>query len=97
MNRNSPILGFLIGAVFPLIGFVIVYFIFRNGSQSIENFVSNYWTSNKTFAKLLTLSILANLAPFVYFNAKRLDYLSKGVFIATMIYVVFIILLMYVW
>ena len=97
MNRNSPILGFFIGAVFPLIGFIIVYFIFRNGSQSIESFVSNSCSNNKNLARLLTLSILANLAPFVYFNTKRLDYLSKGVFIATMIYVVFIILLMYVW
>lgn len=97
MKRNIPVVGFIIGAIAPLLGFLIVYLIFRNGSQSLENFISNYWSNNKTFAKLLTLSLLANLLPFVYCNYKRYDYISKGIFIATMLYVVFIVLLMYVW
>jgi len=97
MKRNVPILGFVIGALTPLLGFVIVYLIFRNGSQSLGDFFSNYWSNNRTFAKLMTLSLLANLAPFVYCNSKRLDYISRGIFVATMLYVVFIILLMFVW
>lgn len=97
MKRNIPVVGFIIGAIVPLLGYLIVYLIFRNGSQSLESFTSAYWSNNKTFAKLLTLSILANLVPFVYCNAKRYDYVSRGVFVATMLYVVFIILLMFVW
>lgn len=97
MRRDVPIIGFIIGALVPLLGFLIVYFIFRAGSQSIESFVSNYWKDNRTFAKLMTLSLLANLAPFVYCNSKRYDYISRGIFIATMLYVVFIVLLMFVW
>jgi amino acid permease len=97
MKRNIPVLGFIIGALTPLIGFAIVYFIFRNGSQSIADFAKAYWANNRTFAKLMTLSLLANLIPFVYCNSKRLDYTSRGIFVATMLYVVFIVLLMFVW
>lgn len=97
MKRNVPVIGFIIGALVPLFGFMVVYMIFKNSNQSLESFVSAYWANNKTFAKLMTLSILANLIPFVYCNFKRYDYISRGVFIATMLYVVFIILLMFVW
>jgi hypothetical protein len=48
-------------------------------------------------SKVLTLSILINLAPFVYFINKRLDYALRGVFIATMLYALLIILIMFVW
>ena len=97
MRRNVPILGFIIGAIVPLLGFAVVYLLFRNPNQSLESFISVYWANNKMFAKLMTLSILANLIPFVYCNFKRYDYVSRGIFIATMLYVVFIILLMFVW
>lgn len=97
MKRNVPVLGFIIGALVPLLGYFIVYLIFRNGGQSLESFTAAYWPDNKNFAKILTLSILANLVPFVYCNFKRYDYVSRGVFIATMLYVVFIVLLMFVW
>lgn len=97
MKRNIPIIGFIIGALVPLLGYFIVYLIFRNGGQSLESFTTAYWSNNKTFAKIMTLSILANLVPFVYCNFKRYDYVSRGIFIATMLYVVFIVLLMFVW
>jgi hypothetical protein len=43
------------------------------------------------------LSLLANLVPFVWFTSKRLDFWARGVFIATMIYVLFIVLIKFVW
>lgn len=97
MKRDIPVIGFIVGALTPMLGFFVVYLIFKNNGQSIENFIKAYWANNKTFAKLLTLSLLANLLPFVYCNFKRYDYISKGVFVATMLYVVLIVLLMFVW
>jgi hypothetical protein len=41
--------------------------------------------------------LLINLIPFVYFNMKRLDYAMRGVFIATMLYALFIVLVKFVW
>ncbi len=97
MKRDIPVIGFIIGALTPVLGFFIVYLIFRNGDLSFENFIKATWPRNRDFAKLLTLSLLANLIPFVYCNFKRYDYISKGVFVATMLYVVLIVLLMFVW
>jgi amino acid permease len=97
MKRNVPIVGFIIGAILPLLGFFIVYLIFKSTGQSLSSFINSYWVNNKTFAKLITLSILINLLPFVYFNSKRMDYASRGVFVSTMLYVVFVLLLMFVW
>ncbi len=97
MKRDIPIIGFIIGALMPILGYIVVYLLFRSGSQSLENFTNANWPNNKTFAKILTLSLLANLLPFVYCNFKRYDYILRGIFIATMIYVVFIVLLMFVW
>jgi amino acid permease len=97
MRRDIPVLGFIIGALAPVLGFIVVYLIFRAGSQSLEHFITSNWSNNKTFAKILTLSLLANLIPFVYCNYKRYDYISRGIFIATMLYVVLIVLLMFVW
>lgn len=97
MKRDIPIIGFIIGALMPILGYIVVYLLFRSGSQSLENFTNANWSNNKTFSKILTLSLLANLLPFVYCNFKRYDYILRGIFIATMIYVVFIVLLMFVW
>jgi hypothetical protein len=97
MKRNVPILGFILGAIVPLLGLLVVYLKITSGNSSLESFVSACWANKENFAKLMTLSILANLIPFVYCNFKRYDYVSRGIFVATMLYVVFIVLLKYVW
>lgn len=97
MKRDTPIIGFIIGALLPIIGYLIVYSVFKAGSQSLSNFTQTYISQHKLFAKLITLSILINLIPFAYCNFKRYDYIARGVFIATMLYVVFVILMMFVW
>ncbi len=97
MKYNVPIVGFIIGLLLPIIGYAIVYFIFKNNGQDLIQFTKLHWANGKNFSKLLTLSILINLIPFVYCNSKRYDYISRGVFIATMLYVVFIVLIMFVW
>jgi amino acid permease len=96
MKRDVPVLGFIIGAILPLVGFFIAYLIFKQG-ESLSEFITYRWPNHKAFAKIMTLSLLINLLPFVWFNSKRKDYLARGVFIATMLYVVFIILVMFVW
>jgi hypothetical protein len=48
-------------------------------------------------SKVLTLGLLINLVPFVYFVFKHLDYALRGVFIATMLYALLIVLIMFVW
>ena len=96
MNKNIPIIGFVIGAVLPVLGFVIMYFLWSNG-MSFERFIINVKADHKVLAKVMTMSLLINLFPFLYFKSKRLEYTMNGVIVATMLYAVVIVLLMFVW
>lgn len=96
MKRNVPILGFTIGLILPLIGLLIMKFVWF-GSYSFDQFAHTLGSNHAMLAKVLTMSLLINLIPFVYFMNKRLDYTMNGVVVATMLYAVLIVLLMFVW
>ena len=96
MKRNVPIVGFVIGLLFPFIGLFIMYLLWGH-HEGIADFLSSVMRSHDLAGKVFSLSLLANLAPFLYFTTKRLDYSARGVFIATMIYVLVIVLIKFVW
>jgi len=96
MRINRPIVGFLLGLLMPVIGFFIVFFVMRSGN-SFANFLTILGAQHRHLSTVISLSILANLVPFIYFNSRRLDEASKGVFIATMLFAVVIVLLRFVW
>jgi hypothetical protein len=96
MKINNPVLGFIIGALAPVLGFFIVFLIFREG-QTLGGFMNWLMGSHQMLAKVLTLSVLANLLPFMYMTSKRIDLAARGVLSATIIYAVFIVLIKFVW
>jgi len=96
MKRNKPILGLVIGLLFPVIGLAIMYFIWFHGSPVNEVFES-LMASHELASRVLSLSILINLLPFSYYTSKRLDNTARGILIATILYVVFIVLIKFVW
>ena len=91
MKRNVPVFGLLIGLVMPVLGVITMYFIWFHGSP-FGDFYTRISGDHQLASKVLSLSLLAELIPFIYFTNKRLDNSARGVFIATMLYVVFIIL-----
>ncbi len=96
MRINRPVIGFILGLILPFVGFLIVFLVL-GGGKNFSPFIERLMVYHKELAMVISLSILANLAPFIYFNSKRLDAASKGVFIATMLYAVLIVLLRFVW
>jgi hypothetical protein len=96
MKLNVPFTGFIIGLFLPFIGMFVMYLIWGN-HMGVSNFASSLTTQRGMAAKVVLLGVLANLIPFVYFNLKRLDYAMRGVFIATMLYAMFIVLIKFVW
>lgn len=96
MNRNIPILGFIMGLLLPLGGLFVVYYLWGH-SEGIVPFVKSLTAQPGLASKVLTLSLLANLIPFVYYTSKRLDYTARGVFIATMLYALLVVLIKFVW
>ncbi|HVX01149.1 MAG TPA: hypothetical protein VHA52_12065 [Candidatus Babeliaceae bacterium] len=96
MKRNKPVLGLFIGLLFPVIGMVIMYFIWFHGSPVGE--VARELMSNHDLAcKVLSMSLLINILPFSFYTSKRLDHTARGILIATVLYAVFIILVKFVW
>lgn len=96
MLQRNPLVGFVFGLIGPLLGLIIMKFAwFPNDAWG--EYISMLTHTKDSMFKVCSLSLLVNLLPFVYFNSKRLDYLARGVFIATMLYVVFIVLARYVW
>lgn len=96
MKRNVPILGFVIGLLMPVLGFLVVYLILGR-PQSLSEFMSFLMGRHDKAAMVLSLSILANIIPFMYCTNKRLDHTARGILIATMLYAVLIVLLKFVW
>jgi hypothetical protein len=96
MKVNVPITGFLIGLFLPILGMFIMYLIWGNHA-GVPQFASSLAHQPGMAAKVVLLGLLINLIPFVYFNMKRLDYAMRGIFIATMLYAVFIVLIKFVW
>ena len=96
MKRDIPILGFVIGLLLPLGGVVVMYFLWGN-HEGIFEFIRSLTHLKGMAAKVLTLSLLPNLIPFLYYTSKRIDLTAKGIVIATMIYAVIILFIKYIW
>lgn len=96
MKRDSPILGFVIGLVLPLVGLFVMYTIWGS-HEGVFEFVKGLTHRRGMATKVFTLSLLTNLIPFAYCNIKRIDYTMRGIFVITMIYVALIVMAMFVW
>ncbi len=97
MRRDVPMTGFLIALFLPLLGFLIMYLLWRTPGMPMNEFLSILMKDHKKLAKVMTMALLINLIPFVYVNNRRLDYIMRGIVVATMLYAVLIVLLMFVW
>ena len=96
MKRNVPILGFIIGLLLPLLGVFLLYLAWGEHS-GLGNFIKYLPSQPGLASKVLTLSLLLNLIPFVYCTSKRIDLTARGIFIATMLYALVVIFIKFIW
>lgn len=96
MKKNVPVIGFIIGLLLPIVGIIIMYFIWFHGTP-VNSFFKTMKADTHLAAKVLSMSIIINILPFILYTNKRRDLAARGVFIATMLYAVLIILLKFVW
>jgi hypothetical protein len=96
MKRNVPVLGLILGIVFPMLGMLVMYLIKFTGTP-LSGFIQTLSDYHKIAAMVLSLSLLANAIPFIYYTNKRLDLTARGILIATMLYAVLIVMLKFVW
>lgn len=96
MKRNVPVLGLILGIIFPILGLLLLYLITFDGSlkEYFQYLVVNY---KRATPGMISLSLMANLIPFIFYTSKRLDLTARGILIATMLYAVLIVLIKFVW
>jgi amino acid permease len=87
IDKNSWIFGLLLGAITPVIGFVVVEYIF-------DLLISVGWMpeagisgSSRRYRTMLLLALMSILIPFHFAKNKRWDETMRGIMIPTLIYV----------
>ncbi|HEX7584148.1 MAG TPA: hypothetical protein VF373_05630 [Prolixibacteraceae bacterium] len=84
-NRFDRILiGWLIGAIVPLIIFLITYQV-KYSEMDFLIYLKDLWQM-KMFLKLLSLCVYANLGLFFVFYRLKYDMAARGVIMATFMY-----------
>lgn len=85
----------MLGLLFPLLGYLVVYFILGRGG-SFTDFSNSIVHNGDLAGKVISLSVLANLIPFLYFNKYRRDLTVKGIVIATILFGILFVYMKYV-
>ncbi len=89
---NKLYIGLIIGLVVPLATSWLIFYLSFGDTYSINEF-SNKLIASKGFTKMLSLSVLPNLAFFML--AIKLDRLiaARGIVTATVLYAILVIIL----
>lgn len=95
MRLNRPIVGFIIGLLAPVLGFILVFALRRHG-DSFDTFINTMKSNHREAALNVTLAVLINGLIFSYFSNRRLDYAARGIFSATILFFVAIIYLRFI-
>lgn len=89
IEKNSLITGLLLGAIMPVVGYIVVEFIFGLLTQAgLMEYVSSGGMS-KRMRTLALLGICCNLIPFNIARKRRWDNTMRGIVFPTLIYVGF--------
>jgi hypothetical protein len=92
LKRDKFILGFILGLIGPIIGFIVIYFT-KYSYISFSEFLDFFLNDKRLITSVGTLSLLANaiiFAIYVHFNKYNT---FKGIFLATVIYGIAILVL----
>ena len=91
MNKDSTILGLLIGAIAPLL-VMFGFWKFQFGHTSLIGFYE-VMVQSGNLPGLISIGLLGNLGAFYLFYRQQLDVSARGVISATFIYGLVIVIL----
>lgn len=87
MNKNSTIVGILLGLVIPFVGYAIFLSIF-DGIEEMGAIKMGATSSSFRFRTSAILGITLNLIPFNIFNKRRWNQSMRGIVFPTFAYVI---------
>jgi len=92
INTNQIKYGFLPGLIFPLLMFLLMYFV-RYSEVGFIDYLKSLWRF-QILMKLMVLCVLPNLLLFLYFFKGKEDFAARGVLMATFVYAFILIISM---
>lgn len=88
-NKNSIFIGLFLGAIFPVIGYVVIEFLFNLMTDAGWMAETSASTLTRRIRTLALIGICFNLIPFNYAKHKRWDDTMRGIIFPTLIYIGF--------
>lgn len=70
-----------------------MYMIRFKAQYSFPDFLGILWRQRQVASSVFSLSLLANIIPFIYYTNKRLDHTARGILVITILYAVVCVLL----
>lgn len=87
LKRDRIPLGIILGLIAPFLGPVIYYFVvFYNLDISFGNFLQLMKENKPLLTGVSSISLMVNAVVFTVFINRRDDKTAKGIFLATLIY-----------
>lgn len=93
MNNNSFLFGLLLGTIFPILAFALIYIFWFYDTMPFDAFLNYLWVRSSVFSGVISISLIINL-PVFFWNIWSHRYeTARGVIFATMLFGAFIIYL----
>lgn len=97
IKKDNLKLGILLGLLAPVLGLVIYYLlVFYTKNVSFMEFISYLKQYRSLLTGVSSISLIANALLFTVFINMRKDKTAKGVFVATLIYGIAVVIIKYV-
>ncbi|HQV52486.1 MAG: hypothetical protein IPI00_02600 [Flavobacteriales bacterium] len=97
MPSDSLRLGLITGLLVPLLGFVIYATMYVTGIRphlTFSYFVNDLFLGTRTYqSPVLSLSLIANLPLFFWYDRKEMPKAMRGVILASFVYAVVVVAL----
>lgn len=87
-DKNSLLIGFVLGCIVPVLGFVLVEFLFQTGTDAGWIDAVTQETAGRRLRTTALIAICCNLIPFQIAKKERWDETMRGIVFPTLIYVI---------
>ncbi len=91
LKKDNLKLGIILGILAPLVAMVIYYFWNFSRSLSVSEYLYVLRTNKPLLTAISSLSLLANAVIFTFYINTHRDQTAKGIFVATLLYGIFVL------
>lgn len=91
LKKDNLKLGILLGILAPLLAMLIYYFWNFSRALSISEYIFVLRTNKPLLTAITSISLLANAVIFTFYINTHRDQTAKGIFVATLLYGIFVL------